>query len=222
MRGSALLGAVVALTLPTNSCSRGPVERPQVVALDTNVVNLRVGDVAAVGARALEARRRQATDPPVEWWSSDSNVATVSGGIVTAVGTGIARAWAKSGKDSAFAVVLVSPKPVRYGVAPTVLAFDAIGDIAEVTARPVGAGAVCKSDADSIALVERGTFVKARANGTTRVRCRVGDGAGTVQVTVRQQVARSSIRSERGLALRPGLDTLRLSVARVDRLGRRV
>ena len=222
MKGTALVGALVALSLPANGCSRRPVERPEVVALDTNVVNLKVGDIAAVGARALEARRRQPSDPPVVWWSSDSNVATVTDGLVTGVGTGIARAWAKSGKDSAFAVVVVSAKPVRYGIVPTVLAFDALGAVAEVTARPAGAGVVCKSDADSIALVEAGTFVKARGNGTTRVRCRVGDGAGTVQVSVRQQVARISIRSERGLALRPARDTLRLTVARVDRLGQPV
>ena len=224
MRCGALVGAVVALWMPASGCSkRAAVTRPAVVALDTSVVSLKVGDIAAVGARALEERRRQNAGPAVTWWSSDSNVATVSPtGLVTGVGTGIARAWAKSGKDSAFAVVVVAAKPVRYGVVPSIVVFDALGATAELAARPAGTEATCKSDADSIAIVERGTFLKSRGNGSTRVRCRVGSGVSTAQVEVRQRVARISIRSERGLALRPARDTFTLSVARVDRLGQPV
>lgn len=109
------------------------------------------------------------------------------------------------------------PAPPAYlAVRPRSVAFDAIGDTARLV---LPEGADCQSAMPSVATVDASGLVRALANGVTHLRCWGNDATATVRVTVNQEVARVAITAEQGFEIAKAGDTLRLGVARVDRLG---
>ncbi|MBI4421786.1 MAG: hypothetical protein HY560_13255, partial [Gemmatimonadetes bacterium] len=143
--------------------------------------------------------------------------------------------WAVRGSDSAFVTVVVqggaivaaaetttSTPTVMLQVVPARLALDAFGIRADLKATVTGQGAdsipvSCTSGNPAVAQVD-GLAVTSRSNGTAEVRCSAAGAQSVVAVSVRQRVARVKIASSRGFLARLGRDTLRLTLARVDRM----
>lgn len=109
------------------------------------------------------------------------------------------------------------PAPPAYlAVSPRSVAFDAIGDTVRLV---LPAGADCQSALPSVATVDPAGLVRALSNGVTHLRCWGDDATATVRVAVDQEVARVSITADLGFEIARAGDTLRLGLARVDRLG---
>jgi len=115
-------------------------------------------------------------------------------------------------------VMQPAPKPeiVPLGVSPRILAFDAIGDTATLRFPE---GTRCVAATDAVARVAADGMVTAVGNGDTHLRCWLGDRNASVKVRVQQQLARVTVMADEGLAMRRHGDSLRLSLARVDRRG---
>jgi len=114
------------------------------------------------------------------------------------------------------AVETPPPAPAVLAVSPRFASFDALGDTLRLT---LPAGAKCQSTAPSVATVDGRGLVRAVTNGVTHLRCWRDDRSATVKVTMSQKVARIAITAEQGLEIARAGDTLRLGLARVDRLG---
>lgn len=82
------------------------------VALDQTEFTLTVGESAQLTATVLP---ENASDPTVSWSSSDPAVATVEGGLVTALGKGTAVITATAGGQSATCTVTVLPEGNSMG-----------------------------------------------------------------------------------------------------------
>lgn len=111
-----------------------------------------------------------------------------------------------------------TPKPavVPLAVAPRTIAFNAIGDTARLSLPD---GALCVAATDAVARVSDAGLVTAVSNGDTHLRCWLGDRNASVKIQVRQELARVTVVADEGLAMRKPGDSLRLSLARVDRRG---
>lgn len=110
------------------------------------------------------------------------------------------------------------PRPtVRWlAISPRSAAFDAVGDTVRLsTAVP----AQCQSANETVAAVEPGGIVRSRGNGETHIRCWAPGLSGRVTVYVNQAIRRVAIVAEQGLVMRQAGDSVRLQLARVDRLG---
>jgi len=108
------------------------------------------------------------------------------------------------------------PPPAPLAVSPRSLLFDAIGDTARL-AMPEGSQ--CAIASVQVAQVDSAGLITATGNGDTHLRCWEGVHHATVRIEVAQALARVSVVADPGLAIaRPG-DSVRLSLARVDRRG---
>ena len=83
------------------------------VTLDRTTLDLTVGDTERLTATVLP---EDAADKTVEWSSSDSSVATVADGLVTALAPGTATVTASAGDRSAECVVTVAPAGKSWAV----------------------------------------------------------------------------------------------------------
>ncbi len=83
------------------------------VSLDKNTITLETGETETLTATISPDN---ATNKQVTWTSSDSSVATVSNGVVTAVGAGTATITASAGEGvtATCSVTVTEPDPVRY------------------------------------------------------------------------------------------------------------
>lgn len=108
------------------------------------------------------------------------------------------------------------PSVAWLAVSPGVATFDAVGDTVRLsTAVP----AQCQSANDAVAAVEPGGLVRSRGNGETHIRCWAPGAVGRMTVRIAQQIRRVAIVAEQGLTMRQAGDSVRLTLARVDRLG---
>ena len=128
---------------------------------------------------------------PVTWESDNASIATVSGGVVTAVANGSATITAKCGSYSASCAVSVSG---IYDAVPctgitldkTELTFDGTGSqTLTATATPTDTtdAIVWESDNESVATVVDGT-VTAVGNGSTTITAICGEQTATCAVSV--------------------------------------
>ena len=104
----ALMALLVACAV---SACEDPVVEVSSVSVSPTSANLEVGGTVSLTATVSPSN---ATDKTVTWSSSNANVATVSGGIVKAVGEGTATITATAGGKKATCQVTVSP--VRIAV----------------------------------------------------------------------------------------------------------
>jgi hypothetical protein len=114
------------------------------------------------------------------------------------------------------AVEPAPPVPVRLAVSPRSADFDALGDTLRLS---LPAGVACESAMPSVATVDASGLVRSVMNGATQLHCRGDHATAMVKVTTYQKVARIAITTEQGLEIARAGDTLRLGLARVDRLG---
>lgn len=198
------------------------------VSVDPDVVNFsRQGDQLILAGRVYRGNVLATDSSRFAWRATDSTIADVTpDGVVTARGDGVTRIWGVSGTDSAFAVVVVQVPvaPVVVTVAPGRLQFSALTAAAQlnVSSSDTLTGdsvPVCHTDDPRVAVVESLT-VRARGNGTTRVRCAIAgvEGSNVATVIIRQRIVRVRLTTDRDLAMRVGRDSLNFALARVDSL----
>lgn len=144
------------------------------VTLDETSLTLKEGETATLTATVLPDN---ATDNTVTWTSSDTDVATVADGVVTAIAEGAATITAKAGEKSATCSVTVTPVPVKtvtiakpnqttYKVGETVALTASVNSDATVADKEI----VWSSSDDAIATVNKTTgTVEFKAEGTVTI-----------------------------------------------------
>ncbi|WP_051775520.1 Ig-like domain-containing protein [Paenibacillus tyrfis] len=185
--GTSRIADVVVEGIPTAS---GPVSVTG-VTLNTNAVNMTVG--GAVYGLVATVQPANATNPAVTWKSSDTSVATVTYGSVTAVGAGTAIITAATvdGNYQASAAVNVS----NTAVGVTGVALDksslalTVGSTGQLTASVQPSNAINKavtwnSDNTNVATVDAGGKVTAIGAGTATITVKTSDGNFTSSAAV--------------------------------------
>ena len=175
-------------------CACGPKEPPVVavasVSLSAPSLNLTEGDTQVLTATVSPSN---ATDASVTWSSSNTAVASVNAGTVTAVAPGSATITARAGDKQATCEVTVVAKvyPVEsVSVAPTEKTLM-VGETVTLTATVLPENATNKgviwstSDA-SVASVENGN-VTALAEGTATITVTTSDGGKTAVCAITVQ-----------------------------------
>ena len=181
--------AAVAVIGAMSAC--GPKEDPVVavtgISLNQSSVSLEVGGTVSLTATVSPSN---ATDKSVTWSSSNTGVATVAGGVVTAVAEGTASVTATAGGKSAKCEVKVERKVVAVtGVSlnKTSLTLSPGGSFQlEATVSPSNADdktVKWTSSDDSKVTVENG-LVKAVSPGSATVTATAGGKSSECKVTV--------------------------------------
>ncbi|HVE77737.1 MAG TPA: Ig-like domain-containing protein [Gemmatimonadaceae bacterium] len=170
-----------------------------------------VGDTATLDAMALDANDAAMPDIPVQWSSSDPQVATVNArGRVTAVSPGVAQVVATAPDDGlvAIASVTVAPRVDHVAFAPTGVLFDALGAEATIAAQPrdanghaVGGATVALAACNAAITVSPGGVVAAVANGESCVVARSADVVDSLPVRVAQRASRVEITPLQGTVI---------------------
>ena len=176
------LGFVIGCTPPDD-----PVVAVSSVSLNQTSITLAVGGTVSLSATVSPSN---ATDKEVTWSSSNTSVATVSNGVVKAVGEGSANITASAGGKSAVCQVTVNP--VRIPV--TGISLDLkeasiyVGETLTLVATVSPADATDKSvawtsDDPKVATVDPKGVVTAVAPGTCTITAQSGDFSAKCTVT---------------------------------------
>ena len=173
----------------------GPKENPVVavtgVSLSQTSVSLEVGGSVSLTATVSPS---DATDKTVSWTSSNSGVASVSGGVVTAIAEGTATITATAGGKSAKCEVTVQRKVVEVtGVSlnKTELTLSPGGTFQlEATVSPSDATdkTVTWTSSDPSKVTVENGLVKAVSPGTASVTATAGNKSAKCEVTVQPKV----------------------------------
>ena len=161
------------------------------ITLDKTELELTEGESATLAATVAP---ENVTDPTVRWASSDEAVATVDGGVVTAVSPGTATVTATCGSVSAECAITVLKKVIPVSgitLDRTVLEL-AEGESADLTATVAPEDATDKtvtwsSSDEAVATVADG-HVTAVAKGSAVITATAGDCSATCAVAVGQKV----------------------------------
>ena len=165
------------------------------VSLDRTTLTMTEGDTQTLTATV---KPDNATDKTVTWSSSNTAVATVDGGKVTAVAPGTATITAKAGDKTATCAVTVEKKVVpvtSVSLDRTTLTMTE-GDTQTLSATVKPDDATDKtvtwtSSNTSVATVDGGK-VTAVAPGTATITAKAGDKTATCAVTVNQKIVDTS------------------------------
>ncbi len=165
------------------------------VGFNKNVLELEVGETYKLNATVLPSN---ATDKTLIWSSSDSDVASVSDGLITARKEGEAEITAKSGNKQAVCTVTVKPEtdvtvPVTsvtlnqsvytlaigasYTLIPTVLPANATDRLVKWSS----------SNEKTVTVSDRGV-IQAIAEGTSTIKAEAGGKSATCAVTVEKTI----------------------------------
>ena len=170
----------------TATCSVTVVPTPVTsVTLNKTSTSLKVGETLTLTATV---KPDDATDKTITWDSSDSSVATVRDGVVTAIKLGSATITAKAGDKSATCSITVVPTPVTSITLDKTSASLKVGETATLTAtvKPddVTDKTVIWSTSDaSIASVSNG-IVTAIKVGTATITAKAGEKTATCSIIV--------------------------------------
>ena len=165
------------------------------LTLDRTTLTMTEGDTQTLSATV---KPDDATDKTVTWSSSNTAVATVDGGKVTAVAPGTATITAKAGDKTATCAVTVEKKVVpvtSVSLDRTTLTMTE-GDTQTLTATVKPDNATDKtvtwsSSNTAVATVDGGK-VTAVAPGTATITAKAGDKTATCAVTVNQKIVDTS------------------------------
>lgn len=186
-RGKATITATTDEGGFTDSCEITVLRRVTSVALDYSTVYVGVGNAKILTATVSPAL---ASDPSVIWTSSDPNVATVSGGIVTAVGYGTAVITATTNDGGFTAQCVVTTTTPVTGVALNTAKITAtVGHSQTLTAiiTPTDAydkTVTWKSSDTSVAVVSNNGIVTIVGDGTATITATTNDGGFTASCVV--------------------------------------
>lgn len=184
-----------------------------------------VGDTATLRAISLGADDRP-VDVVVEWRSLDTNRVTVSGGRVTARGTGATDVLAIAGRDTARATVTVEQRLAQFVLTPEVLTLSTIGESGTINAAAVdnsgaevpGVTPFWESGNASIVRVDATGRVTAIGSGSTTIYAFKGPVRSSATVHVRQRATRVVL-PDQAPPITSVNDTLRLSATAYDAAG---
>ena len=203
---------------------------PATVAISPAYATFRsIGDTVRMIATASDQYGQAMSNVAVVWNSSDTAVAAVAEGLVTAVGNGSATVTATAESASASAEVAVEQSVAEVAVAPATHTLVAFGDTARFVAEArdgnghvvADAEFVWSSDDESVVAVDTEGLATAVANGGAQIAATSGSQTASAEVTVEQAVAEVSVtpppRSLEALG-----DTVSLSAGAVDANGHEV
>lgn len=184
------------------SCSNGRITISKLVtgiSLDKSSVTLKKGETATITPTVTPA---DATNKTVTYSTSNSKVATVSGGKITAVGGGTATITATAGGKSAKCTVTV--KVAQTGIAITGAKNKTIteGNTLRLTTSKVPAdatdnfGASWKSSNTSVATVSSNGTVTAVKPGTATITATVNGWTASYVVTINEKPSTTEAESE--------------------------
>ena len=155
------------------------------VELDKTSAQLKAGETVTLTATV---KPDDATDKTVTWSTSDSSVATVDNGVVTAIKVGSATITAKAGDKSATCSISVVPTLVTNVTLDQTNASLRVGETVTLTATVKPDDATDKavtwttSDA-SVATVDNGV-VTANKVGSATITAKAGDKSATCSISV--------------------------------------
>ena len=168
------------------------------ISLDKPALSLVVGDTEVLTAAVMPA---DATDKTVTWTSSDTAVATVENGIVTAkkAGTAVVIATTSNGKTASCTVTVSVPTVDVTGVTlnKTELSLS-VGGSATLAATVAPANATVKTvtwrSSDALVITVKNGVVTAVGVGTATVTVTTSNGkTATCTVTVKEKVIPSGL-----------------------------
>ena len=231
--GFCALAAVVVVTAcgddpMTPATPDSPV--PTTVAISPASATFRsIGDTVRMIATVSDQYGQAMAEVAVVWNSSDTDVATVTEGLVAAVGNGSGTVTATAGSATASAEVAVAQSVAQLAVSPAAHALVAVGDTALFVAEArdgnghvvADAEFVWSSDDESVVTVDTEGVVTALANGSAQITATSGPTTASAEVTVDQRVAEVNV-SPPPTALEAFGDTVRLSAQAMDANGHAV
>ena len=182
---AALIVALLIVVIPAWALTR-PITTTDIILSPSGTIDLTVGDKATVEAALVPEDSTQ----PVEWSSSDSTVATVLGGVVTAKGEGAATITAKSGDREAAVEVKVVPEEVSttgITLSPSKTVKLTVGDskTVKVTLEPWNSTQPVKwASSDKAVATVRNGVVTAKGKGTATITAKSGSQKAKVEVKV--------------------------------------
>ena len=168
------------------------------ISLDKPALSLVVGDTEVLTAAVMPA---DATDKTVTWTSSDTAVATVENGIVTAkkAGTAVVIATTSNGKTASCTVTVSVPTVDDTGVTlnKTELSLS-VGGSATLTATVTPANATVKTvtwrSSDALVITVKNGVVTAVGVGTATVTVTTSNGKTAIcTVTVKEKMIPSGL-----------------------------
>ena len=167
------------------ACKPEPTVTPSItLSVAPTTLSLQVGSTETVTATVAPSGTE------VTWTSSDEGVATVAGGVVTAIKAGKATITAKAGEKTATCEVTVTEAPVQYSItlSDEILSIEA-GSTATLTATvlPEGTPVQWGSTNEEVATVEGGV-ISALVPGTATITASAGTITAQCIVTVTEKV----------------------------------
>lgn len=188
---SSMFKVLAALAAAGTMAACGPEEDPVIavsgITLSQSSVSLEEGATVSLTATVSPSN---ATDKSVTWSSSDTGVASVAGGVVTAVAKGTATVTASAGGKSAKCEVTVSAKTVAVtgvSLSKTSLTLSPGGSSQlEATVSPSNATdkTVKWTSSDPSKVTVENGLVKAVSPGTAKVTATAGGFSANCEVTV--------------------------------------
>lgn len=174
---------------------------PVSVLLSDSAVSVRVGDDAAVSARARDASGQDLVGRRIFWSSRDTTIATVSqAGVIRGVAPGTTQISANTEGQSAVATVAVLSRPIASLTADPATTQLVVGGTQRLTARatndqgaPVAATVTWTSLDPAVVSVTSDGLVTALTPGVGSVRA-TADNVTAVAVVVVTRVPAASVR----------------------------
>ena len=172
----------------SNSCSEDPAPDPVVtsIKLSTTSTTISVGESTTLTATIAP---ENATDKTITWSSSNTSVATVTNGRVTAISVGTATITAQAGSAKAVCTVTVNPIDVASVTLSQTSVEIFIGEETDLTATVTPENATNKtviwsSSNTSVATVTNGR-VTAISVGTATITAQAGSAKANCTITVK-------------------------------------
>ncbi|MCY3712572.1 MAG: Ig-like domain-containing protein [Gemmatimonadetes bacterium] len=193
-------------TSPTPSTPTPPAPPPTPVATSLTVAPsshtlAMIGATVQLSATVRDQNNNPMTGQTVNWTSSNTAVATVSGsGLVTAVSNGTTQITARSGNVSGTSNITVAePVPTRIVVTPSSQTLEAIGATVQLSASVLdqrnnamsGQTITWSSGDEAVATVSGTGLVTAVSNGMAEITARSGSLSDNATITVASPVATS-------------------------------
>lgn len=197
------------------------------VTLEPGVLSFEsLGDSETLQATAVDGDGNLVANAPVQWESTNSAIAEVVSGRVTARGQGSAEILAIVDNDTAAVPVSVAQSLTDFTFDPVAIVIDAFGVDTTVVATARDANgftmpatmAVWESRDTTVVAVSASGVVSARGNGVTYVLARRDAVVDSLRVEVRQRATRVVITSVAGFSITALGDELLLSGRGFDRL----
>ena len=178
-----VLAAVLSLAMlfSVTACGDSEVVDPVTVTISQETASIEVGSTVTLTATASD-------ESAITWSSSDTDVATVSGGVVTGVSAGTATITATSGDAKATCTVTVTKtedptEEVAITISQETASVEVGSTITLTATTSDGSEVSWRSNKAGIATVENGVVTGVSA-GTATIMATSGDAKATCAITV--------------------------------------